>query len=204
MPSTTLAPVNVAEPAVAGRLTAVPRSAAQRRITTAALELFTEHGVNGTSLQMIADAIGVTKAAIYHQFKTKEELVLAAAEVDLMGLQTALDAAEAQEYLPQARMEVLARVIDLAVERRRMVSAFQRDPVMVRFLAEHEPFRQLMERLHTVLTAGDTGPEARVRAAMISAAIGGAVMHPLVVDLDDDTLRAQLLGLTRRLFDLPD
>jgi AcrR family transcriptional regulator len=196
--------VNVAGPAVAGRLAPGPRSAAQRRVMSAALELFTEHGVNGTSLQMIADAIGVTKAAVYHQFKTKEELVLAAAEVDLMGLQSALDAAEAQEDLPQGRMEVLARVIDLAVERRRMVSAFQRDPVMVRFLAEHEPFRQLMERLHTVLTAGDTGPEARVRAAMISAAIGGAVMHPLVVDLDDDTLRAQLLGLTRRLFDLPD
>jgi AcrR family transcriptional regulator len=196
--------VNEAETAVAGRLNPAPRTAAQRRIMAAALELFTEHGVSATSLQMIADSIGVTKAAVYHQFKTKEELVLAAAEVDLMGLQTALDAAEAQEHLPEARVEVLRRVIDLAVERRRMVGAFQRDPVMVRFLAEHEPFRQLMERLYTVLTGGDPGPEARVRAAMFSAAIGGAVMHPLVVDLDDETLRANLLHLARRLIDLPD
>ena len=195
--------MSVAEPAVGGRLTPVPRTVAQTRITTAALELFTEHGVNGTSLQMIADAIGVTKAAVYHQFKTKEELVLAAAEVDLIGLQTALDAAES-EGLPQARVEVLTRVIDLAVERRRMVSAFQRDPVMVRFLAEHEPFRQLMERLHIVLTGGETTPDARVRAAMASSAIGGAVMHPLVVDLDDETLRSLLLHLTRRLLDLPE
>jgi AcrR family transcriptional regulator len=194
--------VSIAEPAVGGRLTPIPRTAAQARITTAALELFTQHGVNGTSLQMIADSIGVTKAAIYHQFKTKEELVLAAAEVDLIRLQDALDAAEA-EGLPQARVGVLTRVIDLAVERRRMVSAFQRDPVMVRFLAEHEPFRQLMERLHTVLTGGETTPDARVRAAMVSSGIGGAVMHPLVVDLDDETLRSLLLQLTRRLLDLP-
>ncbi len=194
--------MSVSETVVGGRLTPVARSAAQTRITTAALELFTEYGVSGTSLQMIADAIGVTKAAVYHQFKTKEELVLAAAEVDLIGLQTALDAAEA-EGLPQARLEVLTRVVVLAVERRRMVSAFQRDPVMVRFLAEHEPFRQLMERLHTVLTGGDTRPEARVRAAMVSSAIGGAVMHPLVADLDDETLRSQLLHLTRGLLDLP-
>jgi len=28
-------------------------------------------------------------------------------------------------------------------------------------------------------------------------------MHPLVMDLDDDTLRSQLLRLTLRLLDLP-
>jgi hypothetical protein len=33
---------------------------------------------------------------------------------------------------------------------------------------------------------------------MLSAAISGAVMHPLVVGRDDDTLRTQLLHLTRR------
>ena len=45
---------------------------------------------------MIADAIGVTKAAIYHQFKTKDEIVLAAVEVELVKLEAALDAAEAE------------------------------------------------------------------------------------------------------------
>ena len=39
---------------------------------------------------------------------------------------------------------------------------------------------------------------------MISAAIGGAVMHPLVVDLDDETLRSQMLDFTRQLFELPE
>ena len=38
---------------------------------------------------MIADAIGVTKAAVYHQFKTKEEIVLAAAEVELAQVEAA-------------------------------------------------------------------------------------------------------------------
>ncbi len=36
---------------------------------------------------MIADAIGVTKAAVYHQFKTKEEIVVAAVEVELARLE---------------------------------------------------------------------------------------------------------------------
>ena len=38
---------------------------------------------------------------------------------------------------------------------------------------------------------------------MLMAAIGGAVMHPLVDDLDDDTLRAHLLRFARRALDLP-
>ena len=38
-------------------------SAAQVRVITAALDLFARHGVGRTLLQMIADQIGVTKAA---------------------------------------------------------------------------------------------------------------------------------------------
>ncbi len=62
---------------------AVHRSAAQHRILDAALKLIAEHGVGGTSLQMIADEVGVTKAAVYHQFKTKEEIVIALTEREL-------------------------------------------------------------------------------------------------------------------------
>jgi hypothetical protein len=55
-----------------------------------------------------------------------------------------------------------------------------------------------------VLLGENPGPELRVRAAMLSAVIGGAVIHPMVLGLDDDTLRTELLRLARRLFDLPD
>ena len=56
----------------------------------AALALFAEHGVSGTSLQMIADAVGITKAAVYHQFRTKEQIVLAVTERELGRLGPAL------------------------------------------------------------------------------------------------------------------
>ena len=42
----------------AERFSAIPRSAAQTRILVAALDLFADHGVSGTSLQMMADALG--------------------------------------------------------------------------------------------------------------------------------------------------
>ena len=192
-----------AESVAASGAPSVRLSAAQARIVDAAVHLFAEHGVGGTSLQMIADAIGVTKAAVYHQFKTKEEIVVAAAEAELARTEAAIDAAEAEPSREQAREALLTQIVDLAVERRRMESTLLGDPVIVRFFAHHEPFRQVMDRLYRLLMGDEAGPEARIPAVMLTAAIGGAVMHPLVVDLDDDTLRSYLLRLARRFLDLP-
>ncbi|WP_083562215.1 TetR/AcrR family transcriptional regulator [Mycobacterium malmoense] len=166
----------------------------------AALKLIADHGVGGTSLQMIADAIGVTKAAVYHQFKTKEQIVIALTERELGGLEEALEAAEAEDHPPRARELLLDRVIDLAVERRGAASTLQFDPVIVRLLAEHQPFQRFIERLYRVLV-GDAGDDSRVLAAIMSGAIAVGVMHPLVAGIDDETLRCQLRRITRRLVD---
>jgi AcrR family transcriptional regulator len=178
----------------------ITRSAAQTRILDAALQLIAVHSVGGTSLQMIADAIGVTKAAVYHQFKTKEQIVIALTEREVGSLEEALEAAEAHDHRTRAREVLLARVIDLAVERRGVASTLQFDPVIVRLLAEHEPFQQFIQRLYGVLV-DDAAEDARVTAAMLSGAIAVGVVHPLVADIDDDMLRAQLLRITHRLFD---
>jgi len=172
---------------------------AQTRVIEAALLLFAEHGISGTSLQMIADTIGVTKAAVYHQYNTKDEIVLAVAEVVSTGLEAALSAAEAERSRSRAREALIAQMIDLAVETRGMAGILQRDPVMLRFLEENEPFRHVMERVNRVLMGGVSDSRARVQAATVAAAIAGAVIHPLVLDLDDETLRAQLSKQVRKL-----
>jgi len=177
-------------------------SAAQTRIIDAALGLFAEHGISGTSLQMIADAIGVTKAAVYHQYNTKDEIILTVAQVVLARLEAAVTAAEAERSRSRAREVLVTRMIDLAVERRRMASVLQRDPVMLRFLEEHEPFRRVMARVNRLLMGGASDPRRRVQAAVLASAIAGAVIHPLVLDLDDESLRCQLLKQARKLFPL--
>jgi AcrR family transcriptional regulator len=174
-------------------------SPAQGRVIEAALALFTEHGIGGTSLQMIADTVGVTKAAVYHQYNTKDEIVLAVAEAVLAGLEAAVTAAEAERSRARARDALIGGMIELAVETRGMAGILQRDPVMLRFLEEHEPFRRVMARVNRVLMGGASDPPSRVRAAVIASAIAGAVVHPLALDLDDDTLRTQLRKQVRKL-----
>jgi AcrR family transcriptional regulator len=148
---------------------------------------------------MIADAIGVTKAAVYHQYNTKDEIIVAVAQVVLARLEAAVSAAEGERSRARSARGVVSAMIDLAVERRRMASVLQRDPVMLRFLEEHEPFRRVMARVNRLLMGGASHPRARVRAATLAAAIAGAVIHPLVLGLDDESLRSELLEQVRKL-----
>jgi AcrR family transcriptional regulator len=180
----------------------IAHSAARTRVLDAALDLFATHGVSGTSLQMIADAVGITKAAVYHQFRTKEQIVIAVTERELGRLAPALEEAEAYENGPQARDALLVGVIEMAVRDRRLVRTLQFDPVVVRLLAEHKPFQLFMDRLYQVLLS-DAGLDGRIEAAMFSGALSTAVMHPLVADIDDDTLLDRVTDLSRRLLGLP-
>ena len=185
-----------------GELRVAQHSAPRTRVLDAALDLFAEHGVSGTSLQMIADAVGITKAAVYHQFRTKDQIVIAVTERELGRLVPALVEAEARSDRPQARDALLVGVIDMAVRDRRLVRTLQFDPVVVRLLAEHEPFQRFMSRLYRVLL-DDVNEDNLIQVAMLSGAISSAVMHPLVGNIDDDTLRKKLTDFGRRLIDLP-
>jgi AcrR family transcriptional regulator len=183
---------------------AITRTAAQTRVLDAAVKLIAEKGVSGTSLQMIADEMGVTKAAVYRQFKTKEEIVIAITEREMGRLEDALEAAEAQEHSLRTREILLDRMVDQAIDRRGAFNVPLFDPVIIRLQAEYEPFQRFIERLYAALLGKEAGVEARLHAAMLSSAISVAVMHPLLVDVDEKTLRTQLKRMTRRMIGLPE
>jgi AcrR family transcriptional regulator len=52
-----------------------PPTETRQRIQDVARELFTEKGVQRTSLQDIANRLGITKPALYYHFSSREDLV---------------------------------------------------------------------------------------------------------------------------------
>jgi AcrR family transcriptional regulator len=52
-----------------------PRSGTRQRIQDVARDLFLQQGVQRTSLQDIADKLGITKPALYYHFASREDLV---------------------------------------------------------------------------------------------------------------------------------
>ncbi len=165
--------------------------------------LFAEHGVGGTSLQMIAERIGVTKAAVYHQYNTKAEIIRAVAEAELDRLEMVLDEADAEGDAARKRDAVIIGVVDLAVERRRQVGTLLNDPVIARMYSKDERLLRVLGRLDQLVMGPDAGPGSALETAMLTAAISGAVIHPLVAHQKDDILRSELVRLVRRLLSLP-
>jgi AcrR family transcriptional regulator len=49
----------------------------RQRILDVSLDLFTDQGYDGTSLRQIAEQLGITKAAIYYYFESKEDILMA-------------------------------------------------------------------------------------------------------------------------------
>jgi hypothetical protein len=79
----------------------------------------------------------------------------------------------------------------------------QSDPVLIRVFGGYTPFLALLERLYVLLLGEEPTVEVGVQAAIASGAVGAAVVHPLVADLGDDTLRTELMRSIRRLPDIP-
>ncbi len=169
---------------------------ARERVLSAALELFGEHGVSGTSLQMIADRIGVTKAAVYHQFHTKDEIVLAVLAPALESLHRSIEAAEREEE-PEARREsMLTALVELAVGNRRLAAILRADPAAAE-LARSHPALDVGSRIRTLFV----GPDPDIQSDVAGAMVGGALMMigaaPELERYDDEELTDQLLALAR-------
>src|SRR4051794_32541586 len=99
-----------------------PRGHGRERVVDAALELFAQHGVSGTSLQMIADHLGVTKAAVYYQFKAKEDIVLAVLEPAFRTMRDFIAEAEAAPSPAESSERAMAGLVGPIIEQREGVA----------------------------------------------------------------------------------
>lgn len=106
-----------------------------------------------------------------HQYKSKNDIVIAVTENELAILEDALLAAEADTERDQARRTLLVQLVDVAVTRRKWMGTLTGDPVIVRILGEHPPFQRFMSRLYGVLLDQRDDTKARLAAAIMSAAI---------------------------------
>src|SRR5918998_5771090 len=85
------------------------REDTRSRIQEIALDLFTEKGYDATSLREIADRLGVTKAALYYHFKSKDEIVTSIVGDFMAQIDELVEWADAQPRTAETRRAVLER-----------------------------------------------------------------------------------------------
>lgn len=129
------------------------------RILEVALALFAERGYAGTSVRDIAEALGVTKAAVHYHFSAKEQIVTALVRPMLEHLVEVLDQAAGAPSDPRA---VLLGLGDVLAASGPLLSVLGDDPsVTAQSPAVHEQFEALAVRTAAVL-AGPDAPSARL------------------------------------------
>jgi AcrR family transcriptional regulator len=174
------------------------------RLLETALGLFTVHGVEGTSLQMIADALGVTKAAVYYHFKTKDEITEAVAEPALRELSSIIDHAATLKRHSAQVDHVIDGLVDLIVRNRVLVAVFCSDPGIARAVERSlHGEENVMTRLPALLVPPDADEAAVVAAHVALAGVALAGGSPALTAMDDESLRRHLGDAVRRLLGRP-
>lgn len=173
----------------------------RQRLIDVAIELFQRHSVAGTSLQMISDELGLTKSAIYHHFRTRDELLSAVMEPVIAEVSALLDAAEARSG-PRARAEhLLAGYAALAAAHRELIPLLTGDPGVVALLRTREDWGAVVARQMAVFAAVEPGLGGQVKAALVMSGIASAAG----VDyggVDEAALRDALIAAGRRTLGL--
>lgn len=175
-----------------------PPGPGRTRLHEAALRLFAEHGVSGTSLQMIADEVGVTKAAVYYHYRTKEELVVGVIAPFLDRVLEILERARTRRGRRAQAEAVLEGLVDFVVEVRRLYVVASVDPVIAHLHEHHPRMRQIAEEMQEVLAGPDPDDERRVAVVFFLAGLVGPLGDPACQDIHDDVLRGMLIDLGRR------
>ena len=164
--------------------------AAREKFRSAALDLFVEHGFNGTTLQMIGDRLEVSKAAVNYHFRSKDELLTAVLDPAFAALEAMLDSAETVRRDSARRRQGLAAYIDYLITHRRVVAWLSRDVAAVSHPGVLPRAYAINQRVNQLFTATSEDPVARVWSAAIVQALSGPMQAE--VALTDDELRTEL------------
>jgi AcrR family transcriptional regulator len=178
---------------------AVQAEQTRQQILETAQRLFAELGYDATSLQMIADEMGLTKAAVYYHFRAKSDILHAAMLPGIQRLEVLLDEAAGIRGR-RARIEHLVNgFVDFLVQNRHYAAMASTDPAAKRNKLDGEKIT-LARRAHTLLFGDNpTGPERLAFGVLFSI----PECLPDLADLTDEELREALQTTMLRMLRVP-
>ena len=160
----------------------------RQQILETAQRLFTELGYDATSLQMIADEMGLTKAAVYYHFRAKSDILHAAMLPGIQRLGALLDEAGAIRGR-RARIEHLVNgFVDFLVQNRHYAVMASTDPAAKRHKLDDESLTPRRRALTLLFGDNPTGTERLAFNAVFFI----PESLPDLVDLTDEELREAL------------
>ncbi len=135
-----------------------------------------------TSLREIAERLGVTKAALYYYFKSKEDIVRSLVEDYVAELDDLIAWAKTRPRSPETRAEIITRYLDIVANGSAVFRMLHQNQAAVSSLAaakeRGELFRERMDALVDLLSDGPGAPlRDQIRAASCLMSLSYCAMH---------------------------
>lgn len=170
------------------------------RILDTALTLFTEEGMEATSLRRIASELGVTKAALYYYFPSKRDIiqsVTAPVITDMNALMSELEAIP--EITPRRALEAY---FDFTASHLQIYQMLMRNPGIMVDLNLVPTFMDWHKRFQVLLVGPDASPEQRVRATIAFGGVSDCVV--MLTDIPTGELRQYTIQAAISTLGLPE
>lgn len=154
------------------------RTDTRQQIRAIALELFAEQGYEKTSLREIAERLGVTKAAVYYHYRTKEEILTSLLDEHLAGMDALVEWAESQPPGRERRRGVLrrysAQLDAMAEDGSQLIRFMQENQTSMKELGSAAGMRRRFERLAAMLVdpGGSAADQLRSRLSLMALNFG--------------------------------
>lgn len=166
----------------------------RERILVAAAELFAQRGFSSASLQHVADQLGITKAALYYHFESKDDILLTV-------LRPYFDAAEAflnRHSADQDPHILLAEYLDLLLEFRTALDVIAFDRSVLNHPEIGEISHGQTVRLRELLIGTEPSMEREIAASAALGAVRAATAlarNSSEPDVRNSVLRAAIAAL---------
>jgi AcrR family transcriptional regulator len=157
------------------------------KILQLALELFNDRGYEGTSMRHVAERLGVTTAALYYHFRSKDDILISLVRPILDRTDALLTSSRSAANSVDARRALLGSYLDLLLDCRDQYRFLGRDVGALNRQAIGTRVEEQERRLRVLLV----GSQARVKAHIRAMAALGALQRTVVSNLPEQDLRSE-------------
>ena len=137
----------------------------RERLLETALFLFRKQGYEATSTREIAEEVGVSKANIYHHFRTKNGLLHALLDPLFEEVEALLDRNQPAPNGSFEQRVILEEYFDLILENKELVAMLASDMAVLSHPEIGQRTLKLNDRLLELVAGSEAGVEGQVRAA---------------------------------------
>jgi AcrR family transcriptional regulator len=171
----------------------------RQQILETAQRLFAELGYDATSLQMIADEMGLTKAAVYYHYRAKSDILHEAMLPGIERMKALLDETAAIRGRRARIDHVVKGFVDFLVQNRHLAVMASTDPAAKRHRLDNESMTLRQRALTLFFGDNPTGAERLAFYAVFWI----PECLPDLVDLSDVELSEALQATMLRILRVP-